>query len=88
MFPHTFLGSRCPSCKVTNWKYQSYVIPLAILVGTAGLAGAFIFVLSSFWARPPRNDSPIVAAKRLLGLVNMHKLNEGKSSTKNALIAA
>jgi len=45
-YPHTFLGSRCPSCKVTNWKYQSYVIPLAILVGTIVVAAGIIIVLN------------------------------------------
>ena len=45
---HTFLGKRCPSCQVTNWKYQSYVIPLAILVGTIVVAAAIIMVLNKF----------------------------------------
>ena len=42
------MGSRCPSCGVTNWKYQSYVIPLAILIGTVIVASVVIFTLSKF----------------------------------------
>jgi len=47
-FPHTFMGSRCPFCQVTNWKYQNYVIPLAILIGTVIVASVVIFTLSKF----------------------------------------
>ena len=45
---HTFLGSRCPSCQVTNWKYQSYVIPIAIMVGIIIAMSAVLFVLTKF----------------------------------------
>lgn len=48
MFPHTFLGSRCPSCKVVNWKYQAYVIPLAILLGSIIAVSAIILVFKKF----------------------------------------
>ena len=48
MYPHTFLGSRCPACKVTNWKYQSYVIPMAIMVGVIVAAASVILVLNKF----------------------------------------
>ena len=47
-YPHTFMGSRCPSCHVINWKYQSYVIPLAILVGTIAVGSVVILLLSKF----------------------------------------
>jgi len=47
-YPHTFLGSRCPSCNIFNWKYQSYVIPLAILVGAIVAASSVIIVLNKF----------------------------------------
>lgn len=50
MYPHTFLGSRCPSCKLINWKYQSYVIPVAIIIGAIVVASCGIFVLGNFWA--------------------------------------
>jgi hypothetical protein len=43
-----FLGSLCPSCKVTNWKYQSYVIPMAILVGSIVAVSVFLLVLNKF----------------------------------------
>lgn len=45
---HTFLGSRCPSCKVVNWKYQAYVIPMAILVGSIVAVAFVLAVLSKF----------------------------------------
>ena len=38
MYPHTFLGSSCPSCKIINWKYQRFVVPLAIIVGAIVVA--------------------------------------------------
>ena len=47
-YPHTFLGSRCPSCNVINWKYQGYVIPMAIIVGTIIVAAGVILVLNKF----------------------------------------
>ena len=46
MFPHAFLGSRCPSCKVINWKYQAYVIPAFILAGLIVAAAAVLLVFS------------------------------------------
>lgn len=48
MYPHTFLGSRCPSCKVINWKYQSYVIPMAILVGSIVAVSLVLAVIRKF----------------------------------------
>lgn len=48
IYPHTFLGSRCPDCKLINWKYQSYVIPVAIVVGTIAVAAGVILVLNKF----------------------------------------
>lgn len=46
MYPHAFLGSRCPSCGLTNWKFQAYVIPLAILAGTIVAASFVLYVLN------------------------------------------
>ena len=46
MYPHTFLGSRCPSCKQPNWKYQAYVVPLAIMGGAIVAAAAVLLVLN------------------------------------------
>lgn len=48
MYPHTFLGSRCPSCKVVNWKYQSYVLPIAIMAGAVVAATVVLLVLNKF----------------------------------------
>jgi len=48
VYSHTFLGSRCPSCKLINWKYQSYVIPLAILVGIIVVASCGVVVVNGF----------------------------------------
>ena len=48
MYLHTFLGSRCPSCNSLNWKYQSYVIPIAILVGSIVAFSVVLVIISSF----------------------------------------
>ena len=48
-YPHTFWGSRCPSCKSINWKYQSYVIPVAIMLGAILVASLGIAILSKWW---------------------------------------
>ena len=48
VYTHTFLGNRCASCKVTNWKYQSYVIPMAIMLGIIIAMSAVLLVLTKF----------------------------------------
>ena len=45
-YPHTFLGSRCPSCEVVNWKYQKYVIPMGVSVGAIIAATEILVVLN------------------------------------------
>jgi hypothetical protein len=45
-YPHTFLGSCCPSCHQPNWKYQGIVMPIAFVAGLVLLSAAIIYTLS------------------------------------------
>lgn len=45
-YAHTFLGSRCPSCKQPNWKYQGTVMPTAFIVGMVFLVTVICYTLS------------------------------------------
>ena len=45
-YPHTFIGSRCPSCKQPNWKFQWFVMPLAFVAGIMFLGTVIFYTLS------------------------------------------
>ena len=47
-YPQTLIGNSCPSCEVTNWKYQGLVIPLGVMIGTIVALYSIFSVFNKF----------------------------------------
>jgi hypothetical protein len=46
-YSQSFMGNKCPSCEVVNWKYQEIVIPSCVTIGFI----AMLVSLFSLFAR-------------------------------------